>query len=649
MTTDAAGYLWIGTQDGAARYDSCQWRRINMPGNMPGARTSNWVRALSPMGYCRLNPHPLPPLTWQHACRLSLGATCRRTMAGQALTAVLVALLVTVCLIGLWVIYALRSAYDREAHHRTQAEVQLTAHRLVSRLSTNQSITEPLTPDLLPPDLATAVGVYDHLGRRRVAMARNDSTGELILPDHLDVSKQEVVQATHWDVNGNCTLTVPLHSPDGHRLGSLYLLARHRRAQLSSVAFRVAYELPLWLIVGAAGLWLVRSIFLSGWSAARVHAKPPASIEVVMAGYQEVIDRLQSAGRELERLRTDAEHRALAQAEFSDRLIASIPDALVVVDRQGVTVLANLTAQRLFGRSPGIPFREFFAEVPELQNLVAAGLQDGNVRRQSDITAFIGGHQRTLDASVAPIPGAASVLCLIADITELATLRATAQARETLATLGDMAAGIAHEFKNSLAVMDGYARLLLQDVPDNLAARALRDEVRHLTHVVSDFLTFARPLRPIMAPVSLASVVEEVVSVLQEDIRRRGVTLLLPERLPVILGDAALLRRAFENLFRNALEAIPDGASVREVRLRAVTGPEEVTLLFEDSGSGFPPEVAANMFLPFFTTKKHGHGLGLAIVRKIIVSHNGRIEACNLPNGGAQFRVVLPLQARQEI
>jgi len=63
MTTDAAGYLWIGTQDGAARYDSCQWRRINMPGNMPGARTSNWVRALSPMGYCRLNPHPLPPLT----------------------------------------------------------------------------------------------------------------------------------------------------------------------------------------------------------------------------------------------------------------------------------------------------------------------------------------------------------------------------------------------------------------------------------------------------------------------------------------------------------------------------------------------------------------------------------------------------------
>ncbi|QUV84230.1 PAS domain-containing sensor histidine kinase [Chloracidobacterium aggregatum] len=562
-------------------------------------------------------------------------------MAGQALTAVLVALLVTVCLIGLWATYALRSAYDREAQHRTRAEVQLTAHRLAARFTAGQSITEPLTPDWLPSGLTMAVGIYDHLGQR-CTVVTNDLTGELTLPDNLDVAGADREESRY--VHGVWALTVPLRKADGERLGHLRLLARHRQAQLSGVVLRVAYELPLWLVVGAAGLWLMRSVFLSGRSAARSYAKPPASVEFVMAGYQEVIDHLQSAGRELERLRTDAEHRALVQAQFSDRLIASIPDALVVVDEHGMTVLANLTAQRLFGRPPGIPFREFFADVPELQNLVAAGLQDGSVRRQSDITALIGGHQRTLEASVAPIPGAASVLCLIANITELAALRATAQARETMTSLGDMAAGIAHEFKNSLATMDGYARLLLQDVPDNPAARALRDEVRHLTQVVSDFLTFARPLRPVMAPVDLAGVVEEVVTLLGEDFRRQAMTLVLPDSLPVIPGDAALLRRVFENLFRNALEAIPDDAPVREVRLRAITGPEDVTLLVEDSGTGFPPEVAANLFLPFFTTKKQGHGLGLAIVRKIIVSHNGRIEACNLPAGGAQFRISLPLR-----
>ncbi|QUV81265.1 PAS domain-containing protein [Chloracidobacterium sp. D] len=566
----------------------------------------------------------------------------RRAMAGQALTAVLVALLVTVCLIGLWATYTLRSAYDREAQHRTRAEVQLTAHRLAARFTAGQFITEPLTPDWLPSGLTMAVGIYDHLGQRRTVVVRNDPTGELALPDNLDVANSDREETRY--LHGVWVLTVPLHKADGERLGHLHLLARHRQAQLSGVVLRVAYELPLWLVVGAAGLWLARSVFLSGRSSARAYANRPASVEFVMAGYQEVIDRLQSAGRELERLRTDAEHRALVQTEFSDRLIASIPDALVVVDEHGTTVLANLTAQRLFGRPPGIPFREFFADVPDLQNLVAAGLQDGSVRRQSDITVLIGGHQRTLEASVAPIPGAASVLCLIANITELAALRATAQARETLTSLGDMAAGIAHEFKNSLATMDGYARLLMQDVPDNPAARALRDEVRHLTQVVSDFLTFARPLRPVMAPVDLAGVVEEVVTLLREDFRRREVTLVLPESLPVIPGDAALLRRAFENMFRNALEAIPDDAPVREVRLRAITGPEDVTLLLEDSGTGFPPEVAANLFLPFFTTKKQGHGLGLAIVRKIIVSHNGRIEACNLPAGGAQFRISLPLR-----
>ncbi len=594
-------------------------------------------------------PLPLPSAglcTRQHARRRRSGFAFRRAVTGQALTAVLVSLLVAVCLIGLWATYALRSAYDREAQHRTRTEAQLTAHRLATRFSTGQGIAEPLTPDLLPSDLTTAVGVYDHLGRRCTAVVHNDPAGELVLPDHLAVAVPD--QETGRYVHGVWSLTVPLRRADGERLGSLHLLAHHRRAQLSGVVLRVAYELPLWLVVGAAGLWLMRSVFLSGRSAARAYAKPPASVEVVMAGYQEVIDRLQSAGRELERLRTDAEHRALVQAEFSDRLIASIPDALVVVDEHGTTVLANLTAQRLFGRPPGIPFREFFADVPELQNLVAAGLQDGGVRRQSDITALIGGHQRTLEASVAPIPGAASVLCLIANITELAALRATAQARETMTSLGDMAAGIAHEFKNSLATMDGYARLLMQDVPDNPAARALRDEVRHLTQVVSDFLTFARPLRPVMAPVDLAGVVEEVVTLLREDFRRQAVTLVLPESLPVIPGDATLLRRVFENLFRNALEAIPDDAPVREVRLRAITGPEDVTLLVEDSGTGFPPEVTANLFLPFFTTKKQGHGLGLAIVRKIIVSHNGRIEACNLPAGGAQFRISLPLRIRVE-
>jgi hypothetical protein len=186
---------------------------------------------VSPMGDFRPDPRPLPLqstglCTRTHARRPR--PAFRRAMAGQALTVVLVALLVTVCLIGLWATYALRSAYDREAQHRTRAEVQLTAHRLAARFTAGQSITEPLTPDWLPSGLTMAVGIYDHLGQR-CTVVTNDLTGELTLPDNLDVAGADREESRY--VHGVWALTVPLRKADGERLGHLRLLARHRQAQ----------------------------------------------------------------------------------------------------------------------------------------------------------------------------------------------------------------------------------------------------------------------------------------------------------------------------------------------------------------------------------------------------------------------------------
>lgn len=579
-------------------------------------------------------------------CRRARLRVGRRIRSGQALAVALVALLTGVCLIGLWMTYALRNAYEREAQHRTQTEARLAAQLIMADVLAQAELPTQLAADRLPPNLTAAVALYDHAGRRHAMASRNDPTGELTLPERLDAGSFR--QETGVYVQEAWVMTLPLQKDDGKLMGGLYLSARHRGARLSTALTRLGYELPLWLAVTASGLWLMHALLRTGTSLRPARDARAAPVEFVLESYQEVIDRLQSTGRELERLRSDAEHRAVAQAEFSDRLIASIPDALIVASADGTVVLANLAAQTLFGRSPGVPLDVFFADVPALRDLVVNSLQSSQVCRQSDITATIGGHERTLDASVSPIPGAASVLCLVANITELAALRATAHAKETMTNVGEMAAGIAHEFKNSLATMDGYARLLAQDAPDSPAASALRDEVRHLTQVVSEFLTFARPLRLAAGPVDLMSVVEEVAQALEPESTRRDVTLVLPSALPTVAGDAALLRRALENLLRNALEAIPEDATVREVRIRTEIGQGEVTLLVEDSGRGFPPEVASNLFVPFFTTKKQGHGLGLAIVRKIVVGHNGRIEARNLPGGGAQFRVSLPLYLSAE-
>ncbi|OYT70752.1 MAG: hypothetical protein CFK52_09975 [Chloracidobacterium sp. CP2_5A] len=575
-----------------------------------------------------------PPLGW------------RRPVAGRALTVALVVLLTGVSLIGLWVTYALRAAYEREAQSRAQAEARLAARALADAIMAQGELPSAMSPERLPATLPAAAGLYDRAGQRRAMISRQDPAGELSLPERLDLSGLD--QATDLFANDRCVITAPLRDAGGERLGALYLVTHHRGARLSTVVTRLVYELPLWLAVATAGLWLVHALLGPGRASAPPRGARAAPVDFVMAGYQEVIDRLQSAGRELERLRSDAETRAVAQAQFSDRLIAGIPDALIVVASDGSVGLANLAAQDLFGQSPGVAYRVFFADAPALADLVAASLADGVPRRKADMEAVLAGHRRTLDASVSPIPGAASVLCLVANITELAALRATTRAKETLEGVGELAAGIAHEFKNSLATIDGYARLLAQDAPQSDAALALREEARRLTQVVTDFLTFARPTRIAFAPVSLAEIAAEAAIALRDLAAQRGVTLRIAQDLPTVAGDAALLRRALENLLRNAIEAIPESAPTKLVSLRAETDAGEATLMVEDSGGGLPPEVAANLFAPFFTTKKEGHGLGLAIVRKIVVSHNGRIEACNLPEGGARFRVSLPLQTPSE-
>ncbi len=579
---------------------------------------------------------------------ITLGRRSHQT--GRILTAALVTLLTGVCLVGLWATYALRQAYEQEAEGRAQAEACLAARRLVASIGSATDITTlSLSPPLLPPNFSVAVALYDRSGRRTATAYDGPAAQTLPLPERLvlEPGRDDAEQATRLS-GGEWLAVVPVHAATNTPVGMLGVVVRHRTFRLSAMVIRLAYELPFWLAVAAAAFWLVRyatapSRTLTGTADGRAPT-PTASVEAVMAGYQAVIDRLQSAGRELERLRSAAETRVVEQAQFSDRLVASIPDALIVTAADGTVVLANLAAQQLFGRSSGSDYRTFFAEAPELAAMVANSLADGSVRRKAELEVVLAGHRRTLDVSVSPIPGAASVLCLAANITELAALRATMQAKETLTSVGELAAGIAHEFKNSLATIDGYARLLAQDAAPSPAATALRAEVRRLTQVVTDFLTFARPKRIIFAPVNLAETASEVAATLEDIVVQRGITLDIARDLPTVPGDAALLRQVLENLLRNAIEAIPDDAPIKRVVLRAETGPTETTLLVEDSGSGLPPEVIQNLFVPFFTTKQQGHGLGLAIVRKIVVGHNGRIAASNLPQGGAQFRVVLPLR-----
>ena len=209
-----------------------------------------------------------------------------------------------------------------------------------------------------------------------------------------------------------------------------------------------------------------------------------------------------------------------------------------------------------------------------------------------------------------------------------------------LARLGEMSAGIAHEFRNATATILGYARLASQAGDETARARhlaAISAEAEHVARVTGDFLFFARPERLDLSETELGPLAEEIAA------EQRGLTPALSVSAEGEFGpatiDAALLRRALVNLVRNACEA---AASRVVIRGEGVVG-GAVRLAVEDDGPGIPPDVLPKLFTPFFSTKESGTGLGLALVAKIAVLHGSEVSVGRSASlGGARFVLSIP-------
>jgi signal transduction histidine kinase len=239
---------------------------------------------------------------------------------------------------------------------------------------------------------------------------------------------------------------------------------------------------------------------------------------------------------------------------------------------------------------------------------------------------------------------------LLSDLTELASLQKQMQLRENLAALGELSAGIAHEFKNALATISGYAQMIQSepvaaDTTEN-AAKIL-EQTRSITHVVTEFLRYARPLEISEEPVLLLPLFERIANEVRELDPR--VQLRITGDFAEIAGDEGLLRQAFLNLARNAAESAAGSSNPSvEIQVGSSCQPDRGTLTVRviDNGSGISADALCKLFRPFFTTKAAGTGLGLAVVQKIILQHGGQVEAMNRPEGGAEFIVTLPVSRR---
>jgi len=216
---------------------------------------------------------------------------------------------------------------------------------------------------------------------------------------------------------------------------------------------------------------------------------------------------------------------------------------------------------------------------------------------------------------------------------------------EHLATLGELATGLAHEIRNPLAGIAGVMDIIGRDLPASSPAREVLGEVQQeilqIKRILSDLLETARPKPPAFRPADLNSTTEHAVSLARQQIISRPIEIKLSKAhdLPPVEHDAGQIQQVLLNLLLNAIQAIDDAGHIR-VRLASEDG--FATVAVSDTGHGIDPEHLANIFRPFFTTKKRGTGLGLSLVSRIVEAHGGRVQVHSTPGEGSQFMVWLP-------
>lgn len=218
-----------------------------------------------------------------------------------------------------------------------------------------------------------------------------------------------------------------------------------------------------------------------------------------------------------------------------------------------------------------------------------------------------------------------------------------------LSALGEMAAVISHEIRNPLGIIRSSAELLKKKVigfdPNNTIPDIVIEESSRLNNIITDFLKYARPRPPRLAPCRIEDVLEKNLTFLATQLEGKGYSVqkTVGDNLPAVTADADMLYQAFLNIFINALQAMPDGG---QIILQVQAKPDVLEVIIADQGGGVPQEILGKVWDPFFTTKDKGTGLGLGIVKNIVDAHGGDIFIKNASDGGARFIIHLPLQQK---
>ncbi|WP_051822628.1 two-component system sensor histidine kinase NtrB [Desulfonatronum thiodismutans] len=375
----------------------------------------------------------------------------------------------------------------------------------------------------------------------------------------------------------------------------------------------------------------------------------------------------------LQRREQSAKVKELEQ--FQAKLVDNLPDGLLTVDAEGVIRGANPSAVALLGSDGPLPGRRWVdltlnqqsirqSNRPDEQRAEPEAEPSPEARAASEPSgAFwrnFSFEDRHLEILAVPLRAdereLGERLVLVRDRTEIKKLEDSLQESERLAAIGRLAAAVAHEIRNPLSALRGFAQFFAGKLagrePEETYARTMVAEADRLNRVITDLLFLAKPKPPQKSAVRLPELLESVEDLLRTDLDRHKIEVRRhfgEER--TVWADPDLLKQCLLNLLMNAIQAVAEnkGDATGVIDVHMEPGSEGLWVVVRDNGPGMDAQQRQRALEPFYTTRKDGSGLGLAIVRKIVRDHGGRLEISSAPGQGARISMFFPQGAVSEL
>lgn len=353
---------------------------------------------------------------------------------------------------------------------------------------------------------------------------------------------------------------------------------------------------------------------------------------------------------------------------YNETLLENLTTGVIAAGSDERITVFNNEAGQITGLNPRDIIDHSLDQLPAgLRDILCATLETGDRQENGELIVPLGDHNAVVRASSSIFHGQhgemLGALVVLTDITALKRLELQIRRSDRLASIGTLSAGMAHEIKNPLVSIKTFAQLLPERYQDSdfreTFSNLIGHEIDRIDSLVNQLLRFARPAKPVLAPMHVHDVLEKSLQLVGHRLYQKEIKLtrLWDADVDTIRADADQLEQVFLNFFLNAMDAMNRGGELRvETEIRAAS--EWVTALSGangsdtnevlrvticDNGEGIRDEDVAHVFDPFFTTKDYGTGLGLSVVHGIIQEHGGQIEVESELSKGTSFHILLPL------